>query len=209
MKFGKLVILTAAVVLLAGLAQNPAQANVLGNPGFEDPITYDGPPFVGSWEGFTGGGASASNASVMPNTGAQHLLLQINNTPATFTGAFQDASGLTAGDDVVFRGWHMTASDQAGPVVEIRIEWRDSVADIEIGRTANFSPVLTGAYQEFEIMSTVPIGADSARLVYAVQSFTATPTGDIIVYVDDMSFPSEDPVSAEGSTWGHLKGLFR
>ena len=100
MKFGKFVILTATVIMLSGLAQAPAQANVLVNPGFEDPITFDGPPFVGFWEGFTGGGASASNAAVMPRSGVQHLLLQINNTSDTFTGAFQDVADLTAGEVV-------------------------------------------------------------------------------------------------------------
>ncbi len=103
----------------------------------------------------------------------------------------------------------MTPSDPQYAAVEIRIEWRDSVADAEIGRTANFSPVLTGAYQEFEITGTVPDGADTARLTYAMQSFSVLPVGEAVVYVDDMSFPAEDPVSAEGSTWGHLKGLFR
>jgi len=208
MKFAKLVILTAAVVLLAGLAQTPAQANVLGNPGFEDPITYDGPPFVGFWEGFTGGGAGASNASVMPNSGAQHLLLQINNTPNTFTGVFQDAPNLSAGEDVIFSGWHMTASDQPDQGVEIRIEFRDSVADIEISRTANLSPTLTGAYQQFNVTGTVPVGADSARLVYAIQSFSTGAAGDVIVYVDDISFP-EESVATEDTAWGHLKSLYR
>ena len=103
----------------------------------------------------------------------------------------------------------MTASDPQYVGVEIRIEWRDSVADIEISRTANLSPSLTGAYQEFEITSTVPDGADTARLVYAIQSFSVSPLGDVIVYVDDMSFPFEDPVAVEGSTWGHLKSLYR
>jgi hypothetical protein len=209
MKFGKLVILTAAVVLLAGLAQTPAQANVLGNPGFEDPITYDGPPFAGSWEGFTGGGASASNASVMPRSGAQHLLLQINDTPNTFTGVFQDALNLTAGEIVVFSGWHMTASSQADQGVEIRIEWRDTINDVEIARTPNFSPTLTGVYQQFSVPGEVPVGANSARLVYAIQSFSTGAAGDVIVYVDDVSFPDEGPIATEDTAWGHLKSLYR
>jgi hypothetical protein len=47
-----------------------------------------GPPFVGSWEGFNGGGATAANTTTLPRTGAQALTLSITSTLNTFAGAF-------------------------------------------------------------------------------------------------------------------------
>ena len=108
-------LLTVAVLLsLAGSAV--AQ---VGNPGFEDPITFDGPPFVGSWEGFAGGGASAGNSSLLPRTGTQSLLLSIANTPNTFAGTFQDMPGLTSGVGYIFSGWHATTSSPLDIGVEL------------------------------------------------------------------------------------------
>jgi len=57
--FMKPLILTTALVL--SLATSTF-ANLFVNPGFEDPITQDGPPFVGYWEGFNSGGASHRSA---------------------------------------------------------------------------------------------------------------------------------------------------
>jgi len=43
----------AAALMMVGLTVSQASAqNLLANPGFESPITFDGPPFIGSWEGF-------------------------------------------------------------------------------------------------------------------------------------------------------------
>jgi len=77
-----------------------AQANLLTNPGFEDPITFDGAPFVGFWEGFSAGGVSSSaNGSTTPLSGAQHLELTIAGGANLFAGAFQevDPKSRTAG----------------------------------------------------------------------------------------------------------------
>jgi hypothetical protein len=86
----------AAVCFLA-LAPSPFAANLLIHGGFGDPITYDGPPFVGSWEGFNGGRASAANSLLLPRSGLQSLGLSIFNTGNTFAGAFQDIAGLAPG----------------------------------------------------------------------------------------------------------------
>ena len=61
----------AAVAVMMLCATHAVAQNLLVNPGFEDPITSDGPPFVGFWEGFQGGGALASRDTVMPRTGAR------------------------------------------------------------------------------------------------------------------------------------------
>ena len=179
------------LALCAGLLLSLATstyANLLVDGGFENPITQDGPPFVGLWEGFNGGGAAAFNSATMPRTGAQSLGLSISNTVNTFAGAFQDVAGLTAGTQFTLSGWHVTTSSPLSLGVEIRIEWRNSVSNTEISRTPNATPVPTSSYTPFSFLTTVPAGADTARVVYAIQSFTTAPLGNGNVYVDDMSF---------------------
>lgn len=186
---------SVAALVLAGFACVPALANDLANPGFEDPITFDGPPFVGSWEGFSGGGSQAANASVQPRSGAQHLSLSISNTDNTFAGAFQDVPNLTAGDIGIFSGWHLTTSNPLDLDVEIRIEWRNSASNTEISRTPNLIPIVTDSYTQFSLAATVPAGADLARVVYAIQTFTGGPTNNGTVFVDDTSFVVPAPTT--------------
>jgi len=179
---------TTLVATLALSLTTSAFANLLVNPSFEDPITSDGPPFVGFWEGFAGGGASAANSTLMPRTGVQSLLLNINNTVNTFAGAFQDVPGLAPGMPFSLDGWHVTTSSPLDLGVEIRIEWRNSVSDSEISRTPNSTPVPTASYTQFSLTGVVPAGVDTARVVYAIQSFSTNPLGNGSVHVDDMSF---------------------
>jgi hypothetical protein len=163
------------------------------NPSFEDPITFDGPPFVGSWEGFNGGGASAANSLLNPHTGLQSLMLTITGTPNTFAGAFQDLS-VVSGTDYTFGGWDMTTSNPLSLGVELRIEWRNSVSNTEISRTPNSTPVPALSYSPFSLTATAPAGADTARIVFAVQSFSTSPLGNGVVFVDDISFaPVPEP----------------
>lgn len=173
-----------AVVSVVSVAEKTS-ANSFANPGFEDPVTSDGPPFVGSWEAFTGGAPLSQNSSTMPRSGAQHLELFINNQASTFAGAFQDVPGLTAGQLVTFSGWHKLSSGAAGGS-EVRIEWRNSVSNTEVGRTPNMVPLPGADYTEFSLSVPVPGGADTARAVYAIQSFGGVLTQQ--VFLDDMSF---------------------
>jgi hypothetical protein len=187
--------------LLAGLmatwlalSASQAAANLFANPGFEDPVTSDGAPFVGSWEAFNGGaGSSSANSAVMPRSGAQHLDLSIMNTNNTFAGAFQDVPGLLPGQTGIFTGWHKTTTDPLDVGVEIRVEWRNSIANNEVGRTPNFTPVPTSDYTPFSFSAIVPAGADTARVVYAIQTFGPQPTNNGTVFVDDVSFVIPEP----------------
>jgi hypothetical protein len=177
-----------AIITALGLSlSTSAFASLLVDGGFESPITSDGPPFVGSWEGFQGGGASAVNGT-MPRSGSQSLGLSIFNTVNTFAGAFQDVPGLTSGVDYIFSGWHVTPSNPLSLGVEVRIEWRNSISNTEVSRTPNLTPVPTGSYTPFSLLATVPAGADTARVVYAIQSFSTNPLGDGVVHVDDVAF---------------------
>jgi len=179
-----------AAIIGAMVASKPATAaNMLANAGFENPVTSDGPPFVGSWEAFNGGaGSSSANSTTTPRTGAQDLRLAISNTVNTFAGAFQDVPGLTPGTVGTFSVWHMSPSNPLDVGVEVRIEWRNSVSDTEISRTPNSTPVPTNAYTQFFLPATVPAGVDTARVVYAIQTFGGGATHNGIVFVDDASF---------------------
>jgi hypothetical protein len=183
-----------ALLVAVFVASSASAQNLLVNPSFEDPITMDGPPFVGFWEGFSGNpGATAANSTASPRTGAQNLDLTINNVNDTFAGVFQDVEGLVAGQPATFSGFHRTPTSPTafGLGIEYRIEWRNSVSNTEISRTPNSTtPVPTDAYAPFQIDAVVPVGADTARVVYAIQTFGGepNPTNTGTVFIDDVSF---------------------
>jgi hypothetical protein len=181
----------ALIVVVAVLA--PRASAQLANGGFEQPVTTDGAPFVGFWEAFNGGaGATSDNASTNPRTGAQHLALSITNSDNNFAGAFQDVPGLSAGQSVTFSGYHLTPTNPLGVGVEYRIEWRNSGTNAEVGRTPNSTtPPPLNQYVPFSLTATVPAGADTARVVYAIQSFGTEPSNTGTVFVDDVSFVPE------------------
>jgi len=181
--------LSLTALLLVAPMSSLFAANLVVNPGFEDPITYDGPPFVGFWEGFTAGpGASAANSTLMPLTGLQSLELSIDGVDNSFAGVFQDIPALVPGTFYTFGGWHATPSTPLDLGVEVRIEWRDSVNDVEVSRTPNLTTPPGAVYSPFNLTAPVPAGADTARLVYAIQTFGPEPGNNGIVFVDDVSF---------------------
>lgn len=195
----KLHVLTALVFL--SLAASEAAANLIVNPGFEDPVTSDGAPFVGSWEAFGGAGSSSANSAVMPRSGAQSLRLSIINPDPTFAGAFQDVTGLTAGLGYTFSGWNASPSTPLNLDAEVRIEWRNSMSNTEISRTPNLNPLPSSLYSPFTLTAAVPVGADSARLVYAIQTFSVGPGNSGTVFVDDTSFVAAVAVPETSSPW--------
>jgi hypothetical protein len=165
--------------------------NLLSNASFEDPVVADGPPFVGSFEAFSGGaGAGSGNSTSTPRTGAMSLELSIAGINNTFAGAFQDVVGLTAGSSVVFSGFQMTPSSPNGVASEFRIEFRNSTTAAEISRVQLTSGPTGPTYTQFSVPAIVPVGADTARVVYAIQTFGGEPApGDTgIVRLDDFSF---------------------
>ena len=109
----------------------------------------------------------------------------------SFAGAFQDIPNLTPGTSVTYSLWHKSTSNPLDLGTEVRIEWRDSVGNVEISRTANSTPVPSSDYTEFSLSSVVPAGADTARIVYAIQTFGPEPTNSGSVYIDDVSFVPE------------------
>lgn len=184
--------MSAAALGLAVACAAPASANLLTNPGFETAPFVDDGSGVGKWQPFGGTGIGLPTLSTidstMPLSGANNAHLQLDNIANQFAGLFQDVS-VSAGDNVVFSGWTKDLGLDAGGG-EIRIEWRDSVANVEVTRTPNTVPVLTpGEYTQWSLATLVPAGADTARVVYAIQSFGAGPNQNHLL--DDLSFVPE------------------
>lgn len=176
----------ALLAIVAFAAPSAVAQNLLTDPSFEDPtkFTADGPPFVGFWESFQGGGASSALSSVDPLTGAGHVALNINNANNTFAGFFQDVA-VTGGNLVDFSLYHKTTSLPYNLVSELRIEWRD--ATTEVGRTPNLTTSPTDSYSLLSLSAPAPGNATFARVVYAIQSFTNTGADLGTVFIDDAS----------------------
>ncbi|QDV74002.1 hypothetical protein [Botrimarina mediterranea] len=175
----------AAILSAVGLSAHAA--NLLVDPGFEDPasLTFDGAPFVGTWEGFNNGGANTTALSgTNPRTGASSLDLFLGDANG-FAGAFQEVPAFE-GAEVTFTGWHALATGSVAGGTEVRIEFVDA-GGVEVGRTGNLAPSLTadGNYESFIQSGIAPAGTAGARAVYAIQSFGAGLTQN--VFVDDLS----------------------
>jgi hypothetical protein len=130
----------------------------------------------------------------MPRTGTLHLSLSIVGVDNTYAGAFQDVL-VTPGTNYTFSGWHKTPSSPLDLGVEARIEWRNSGSNSEISRTPNLTTPPTSDYSQFMLSGVAPAGADSARVVYAIQTFGGEPTNTGTVFVDDVSFVVPEPAS--------------
>lgn len=184
MKFTLRAATCAAAALLVAFSAAHASANLLFDPGFESPITKDGPPFVGSWEGFNGANANSDSTPTLPLSGSQSLEIFVGDANS-FAGAFQDIPALE-GDEVTWSGWHALQTGSPSGGTEIRIEWKDAGGNGN-GDTGNTTPVLIpdSTFVPFSLTATAPAGTSFARLVYAVQSFGAAPGQ--FVFVDDVS----------------------
>ena len=190
--------LIAGIIALASLGSAAGQAsaqNLLANPSFESPVTSDGAPFIGSWEAFAGGGAAGSgNSTNTPRTGAQSLEMNIVAQNNAFAGAFQEVTGLVVGTPAVFSGFHMTPNAATlGVASEYRIEWFSGTGAtaVSMGATPNVTVgPLSDQYTPFSVTGIVPVGVNTARVVYAIQSFGGEPfPGDTgTVRIDDVSF---------------------
>jgi hypothetical protein len=185
-RFASCIAITAGVLF----CRHATAQNLLTDPSFENPALYttDGAPFVGSWEAFNGGaGTSSQNDTVLPLTGARDAHLNITSTNNSFAGFFQDVP-VTPGVQYTYSGFHQ--SSNVAPVdyvSEVRFEWRNSVSNSEVSRSQT-TPIPTAAYAPFSLTFPAPAGADQARIVYAIQTFSDAGTSNTgNVFVDDLS----------------------
>jgi hypothetical protein len=200
------------IVAVSACLGAPASANLLNNPGFEDPLGFDfSNPY--NWNGFFGGPAGtyleAFNwTGATPHGGAQALVTTIRGVAGVtdgfnaFTGHVQRVDGIVAGAPYELSVWART-----NPLVldgaEFRVEWQDSDG-VEVGRE-NFpiQGLLTSEYQRFSIFDTAPANASRALIVLAVQSFDHTGAlADTSVAWDDAVFvqvPAPGAVAIAGA----------
>lgn len=183
--------------------------NLLSDSSFEGSLTFDGSPFTESWEGFSFSSSTSSFSAASPRSGAQSLEMTIPGAANLFAGAFQDVEfgASYEGSMAWFSGWHRLVGDSGGS--EIRIEWRNSVSDVEVSRT-QITPSPSGSgYEEFVLSDTVPAGADTARVAYAIQSFGGVTNQT--VYLDDVNFNIEGVPEPNALLLGGLSvlGLIR
>jgi len=189
MKYISCVLLGSLVAIAISCPQATAQ-NLLTDPSFENPalFTADGPPFVGSWEAFNGGaGTFAVNDTLLPHSGSRDAHLNITATNNSFAGFFQDVP-VTAGALYTYSGFHQSANlNPVEYVSEVRFEWRNSVSNTEVSRN-QVLPIAGPQYTPFSLTFAAPAGADTARVVYAIQTFSDTGTVNTgNVFVDDLS----------------------
>src|SRR5262249_44615924 len=113
--------------------------------------------------------------------------LNINATNNSFAGFFQDVP-IIPGVSYTYSGFHQSANlNPADYVTEVRFEWRNSVSNTEVSRN-QILPIAGAQYTPFSLTIPAPAGADTARIVYAIQTFSDTGslnTGN--VFVDDLS----------------------
>lgn len=174
--------LAAALVALCG--QTSFAANMLVDAGFESGAFVDDGSGVGKWQPFADGsvGNTSEITSTMPRTGSFSAELDLVN-PNGFAGFFQDITAVP-GEAAEWSVWAKDTSGSNGQGIEMRIEYRDSVNNVEVSRTGNLVPGALGAqYELITLNDVVPAGADTARVVFAIQSFGAAPPQEI--FVDD------------------------
>lgn len=173
-----------ALGLMAAAAPAANAAGTIVGGDFEGVTLVDDGSGVGKFGPFTGNAASTYSVSTTnPHTGAEAMDLDIGGVANSFVGVFQDVT-IAPLETINYSLFH-AANVAAAGAIEIRIEWRDSVNNVEISRTGNSTPSPGTSYELFSLVETAPAGADTARVVYALQSFGGNTT--IAANVDDIT----------------------
>jgi len=210
----KAIVLRVALPLFLVLAST-ASANLLVNPGFEDPSTDPGVEYFGAgngWVTFGGGVFTINDLVATPNSGSQSLKM----FGGCCSGAYQDFP-TTEGE--VWNGgvWMFNNPADAmsnGQVAAVNIEWiqADGVTQSTIlpfisngTFTAVDAPV--GEWTLQPISGAAPADAAFARLTIITGDFLPGGPGGAPLY-DDAFMAPEDPVSDTPNSFGKVKSLF-
>lgn len=198
------------------ISDSAANANVLGNPGFESPATPAAPPeYFGagnSWTSFGGGIFTVSSAVVTPNSGNQSLKL----FGGCCSGAFQQFPALPG---QTWNGgvWMLNSNNDpmsGGQVAAVNIEWikADGITNSSItpfisnGTFTAASP--RGVWTLQTITGSAPADAAFARLVVITGDFLPGGPGGA-PFFDDAFFEEQLPTSTTNSSWGRIKTIYR
>ena len=211
LRFAAMGLVLACAFALAG----SASANVLINPGFEDPGVVSPPPeYYGAGNGWTsfGGGIYTVDSTVnTPNTGNQSLKM----FGGCCSGAFQQFPTVPG---TVWNGgvWIKNSSLDpmgGGQVAAVNIEWiqADGVTQSTIIPFISNGTFDATKPQDVWTLQTItgaaPADAAYARFVVITGDFL--PGGPAGAPFYDDAFFEEQPVPVEPTTWGTLKSLYR
>ena len=205
--------LTLAVIALAAIWANQAAANLLGNPGFEDP-PFAGAEDPGAGSAWTPFGANFRVQQAAPGpcdpitcAGAFEGTVSLKNFGEA--GVFQDFAA-SPGDPFEGSVWAVNPENAdvlvLGQVAAVNIEWRDAagVLDVAFGDTIDAStPVDT--WTELLVSGTAPAGTTTARFVLVTGPFDPAGPGGGAPRWDAASF---DLVPEPGSLGLIGLGLF-
>ena len=198
------------------ISDSVANANVLGNPGFESPVIPAGPPeYYGAgsaWTSFGGGIYTVGAVVAPPHSGGQLL----KTFGGCCSGAFQQFPAVPG---QLWNGgvWMLNYTGDpmtGGQVGAVNIEWikADGVTQSSItpfisnGTFTAASPRNTWTLQP--ISGIVPGDAAYVRLVVITGDFQPGGPGGA-PFFDDAFLDVDQPVPAKGSTWGRIKTMYR
>lgn len=185
----KMRMVAALLAVMAVVVASQASANVLKNPGFEDP-TVDTGSAMGNWFRFGSGaqGVALQN-SAMPHSGAQNVEI-LTIAASQFAGVFQDIESPTSpgtllpispGQSVTFSGWHKAVGDFLG-TREVKFEWQG----VSVPQTRIDALSIGPDYEQFSETAIAPTGTTGLRVTYVISTF-GPGQGDADVFIDDFS----------------------
>ena len=174
-----------AIMLIA----STASANLLTNPGFEDPSAAPGVEYAGAtgWTDF--GGVFTITEAVLGSAGA-HTGEQALKVFGGIAGVYQEF-GASEGELWGGSVWALNDSVDlmtGGQVAAINIEWHGAGGFIEatFGETIDAGSTLD-AWTQLTVMGMAPAGTTMARLVLLTGNFGGDPAGGAPRF-DDASF---------------------
>ena len=198
------------------ISNSVANANLLGNPGFENPATPAAPPeYFGagaSWTSFGGGIFTVSSVVAPPHTGNQSLKL----FGGCCSGAFQQYPTLP-GETWNGGVWMQNFSGDpmtGGQVAAVNIEWIKAdgttqssiIPFISNGTFTAASPRNVWTLQP--ISGVAPADAAFARLVVITGDFLPGGPGGAPFY-DDAFLDRDSSVPTKPASWGLIKNIYR
>jgi len=211
-------VLSLSLALLVAVSVGSAvAANVLVNPGFEDPATPAPPPeYYGAGTGWTPFGGNIytidSSVGIPPNTGNQLLKM----FGGCCSGAFQQfptTPGTVWNGGVWIRNSSLDPMG-GGQVAAVNIEWIQADGTTQSAITPFISNGTFTAASPMDVWTlqtiTGPAPADAAfaRFVVITGDFLPGGPGGAPFY-DDAFFEVMEPIGTEPATFSRIKSIYR
>lgn len=205
------------LALISTTGSNASAQNVLANPGFEaGPVGFGAP----GWTTFGNGFTEAADPCLVPHSGTQLMKMFGTFNPFGVSGIFQEfptvpgeqwalsAHSRHCSDDPML-GDHVNGG--AGNWVVQKIAFFDA-SNVEIGAAAVESTILDGSFpintwfNNTAIVGTAPAGCVKlqAFVLYLQPGFDGG-----AAQIDDVSLTNVTPTPVDGTSWGHVKSLYR